>query len=1068
MKILSNILHRVFDIQPDETRAFGWTSGLMFLILFSEILFANFADTAFIKRFGVEYLPEMFLIDAVIVFFAMDLIRGLVGKYAATTILTRIFVIFALTEVLCRFLIFLDISLLYPAMYILRQQFNGVMLVIFWNICNDIFDTRQSKRLFSLITAGGVLGRILGSLSTGVLAQVTGLDNFLLISAGMLLLGAVASRRIGQLFPPPITASRTEVSDKKGWSSPIAGIKEMTLLAKGSLLFVLLAAVRVLPNMVGPMFDFQYSVILDRSFDSEGGLIQFYAAIRGALNVIAFVVLMFVGKVYTRVGIPNALLFRPGNYFLVFSLLLFRFDILIGIYARISISVLTTTLHNPANNIIINLFPDEFRAKVRPILQVAARAGSLVGSLILLGLKGFIHARFFSIFGLFFVGTWILVTLRLRRNYSSFLLETLLEKQVDLRELEEVDLSVLVQDKKTLNRLLEGLREETGSAATLCARILSEAQYPELGDAILSVLPEKDLPLQVDLLDLLGPENARPVVPALVEMADTAPRSLLPHLVRTVGRLAPRENIDFLTRTCEVDEKAVQAEALVGLYHTGMGEKGYPVLSAWLESRDPEDLLLAITTVARAGEEKLEKRLYAILDRETDPRIRARTLETLGILKTAERNERIMPWLQDPSHEVRRAAVSALALDDEKAVGRAVEMLGDESTDVRAAAFKRISEVDKRAVPSLLKALHSPKRVLKDGILRLLERLEVKDVEFSEFITGEVRSAYQNIFTAQQLKALGETPALGLLIQHLGDKNDDSVFTVFRILEVQGGGSQMRTIYRGLKAVAREKANALEALESTLHPALSRVLVPLLDDIPPEEKLKVAVKQFGVDEDRPSGPSAVLASLLDSDDPITQMCALSIIGEGQMSDFSDKLEACQDHPDPAVRETVRQALERLGVIDHTGGGEPMLSTMDKMIHLKKIYIFSDLQVRELAAISSVAVERDYPKDEVVVREDEPGDTMFLIVSGEVSVIRNHGTEQETLIATISEDDYFGEMALFEDKPRSATVKTNTDAKLLVLGKLEFEEIMREFPQISINICSVFSQRIRDLQKKFLS
>jgi len=146
----------------------------------------------------------------------------------------------------------------------------------------------------------------------------------------------------------------------------------------------------------------------------------------------------------------------------------------------------------------------------------------------------------------------------------------------------------------------------------------------------------------------------------------------------------------------------------------------------------------------------------------------------------------------------------------------------------------------------------------------------------------------------------------------------------------------------------------------------------------------------------------------------------------------------------------------------------MLSTMDKMIHLKKIYVFSDLQVRELAAISSVTKEEDHGKDEIVVREGELGDTMFLIISGEVSVIRNYEAQDETVIATIGQDDYFGEMALFEDKPRSATVRTNTESKLLVLGKLEFEEIMREFPQISINICRVFSQRIRGLQKKFLS
>ncbi len=1068
MEVVSRILRAVFDIRPSEKRAFGWTSGLMFLILVSEMLFANFADTAFIKRFGVEYLPEMFLIDAVLVFFAMDLIRGLVGRYSATTLLTRIFVIFAIIEILCRFLILLDFSLLYPVMYILRQQFNGIMLVIFWNICNDIFDTRQSKRIFPLITAGGILGRIAGSFSTNFLSRVMILDNLLLISAGLLILGALACSRIGRLFPPPIAAPRVQASEKKGWSSPIAGLKEMTLLAKGSLLFVLLASIRVLPNVVGPMFDFQYGVILDQSFVSEGGLIQFYATIRGTLNIIAFVLLLFVGKVYTRVGIPNALLFRPGNYFLVFSLLLFRFDILVGIYARISISVLTTTMHNPANNIIINLFPDEFRAKVRPILQVASRAGSLVGSLILLGLKAFIHASYFSIFALFFVGAWILATFRLRQNYSSFLLETVLEKQVDLRELGEVDLTVLVQDMKTRDRLLEGLRHESGAAATLCARILSEARYSELGGAILSALPGKNLPAQVELLNLLRPEDAPLVVPALIEMADTASPGLRPHLVGVVGRLAANENIDFLMRACEVDEKAIRAEAIVGLYRGGMGSKGYPLLLEWLESRNPEDLILGATTLARTGEVRLENRLYAILEQETDPRIQSRALDALGTLGTTQGDTKIIAWLDNTSPEVRRAALSAMNLNDEKALARAIDMLGDESADVRETAFERISQVEKTAVPLLLKALNSPKRELKNGILRLLERLEVKDVEFSEFITREIRLAYEDIDTAERLKVLEETPAIELLIHHLKDRNDDALFTVFRILEVQGGGSKMRTIYRGVKSESRDKANALEALEDTINPALSRVLIPLVDDIPAGEKLKVAQKQFGIARETPSDPSAVLVSLLDSEDIIARMCALYVIGNGRMQGFSEKLEALQGDPDPGISETARQALGRVKGIDQSGGREPMLSTMDKIIHLKKIYVFSDLQVRELAAIGSVTEERDFPKDEIVVREGEPGDTMFLIISGEVSVIRNYGTEQETLIAKITEDDYFGEMALFEDKPRSATVRTDTDAKLLVLGKLEFEEIMREFPQISINICRVFSQRIRELQRKFLS
>ncbi|MBW2123754.1 MAG: cyclic nucleotide-binding domain-containing protein, partial [Deltaproteobacteria bacterium] len=486
------------------------------------------------------------------------------------------------------------------------------------------------------------------------------------------------------------------------------------------------------------------------------------------------------------------------------------------------------------------------------------------------------------------------------------------------------------------------------------------------------------------------------------------------------------------------------------------------------ESRNREDLLLAVTTAARTGEAKLADGLYAILEKEEDPVVRARTIEALGALDIPGRNDRIIPWLRSPSPAVRRAVLEALALDDEEALGQAIEMLGDESPDVRKTALKRIEETGKRAVPLLLKSLPSPRRVLKDGVLTLLERLEVKDLEFSEVITREIRQAYENIRTIESLKALEQTPALALLVKHLQDRNEDAVFTVFRILEVQGGGTQMRTVYRGLKAGARDRANALETLETTLNPVLTHILIPLIEDIPAQEKLKIAGKQFGLDGATRSDPASVLGDLLVSNDPITQICALSVIGEARMAGFSDKLESLRNHPDLMVRQTAGQALDRIKGTDRGTEGKTSLSTTDKMIHLKGAYIFSDLQVRELAAISSATTQKDCSAGDVVVREGDPGDNMFLIISGQFSVIQKDGTDQGLVINTIGSGDYFGEMALFEDKPRANTVKADTDSKLLVLGKSQFEDIMRHFPQIPINICRVFSRRIRESEEKFSS
>ncbi len=143
----------------------------------------------------------------------------------------------------------------------------------------------------------------------------------------------------------------------------------------------------------------------------------------------------------------------------------------------------------------------------------------------------------------------------------------------------------------------------------------------------------------------------------------------------------------------------------------------------------------------------------------------------------------------------------------------------------------------------------------------------------------------------------------------------------------------------------------------------------------------------------------------------------------------------------------------------------MLSPMERILHLKKVPLFSDLQVRELTAIASIAREREFPAGSVIIREGETGECLYVLLAGRVSVIKDLGTPRELHIADIEKDDYFGEMALFDRGPRSASVVARETTEALELGRLEFNEIMKEFPQIAIHACKVFSRRLRDLQSK---
>jgi len=138
---------------------------------------------------------------------------------------------------------------------------------------------------------------------------------------------------------------------------------------------------------------------------------------------------------------------------------------------------------------------------------------------------------------------------------------------------------------------------------------------------------------------------------------------------------------------------------------------------------------------------------------------------------------------------------------------------------------------------------------------------------------------------------------------------------------------------------------------------------------------------------------------------------------------------------------------------------------EKIMHLKGIDIFESLSVGELAAIASVAEEIDHPPGETIIQEGSYGETMYLVTHGEVSVIKNMGEANEIELDRIKAGDYFGEMALFENAVRSVSIRAEAACSFMVLHKQEFKELVREYPQIALEICKVLSGRIRNLHRK---
>jgi len=140
--------------------------------------------------------------------------------------------------------------------------------------------------------------------------------------------------------------------------------------------------------------------------------------------------------------------------------------------------------------------------------------------------------------------------------------------------------------------------------------------------------------------------------------------------------------------------------------------------------------------------------------------------------------------------------------------------------------------------------------------------------------------------------------------------------------------------------------------------------------------------------------------------------------------------------------------------------------------LKKTFILQDLDDQELAQVLAATLPRDFPADSIIMAEGDPGDVMYVMLEGEVAIIKrlllqvSEDAPQEKVMTRLRAEDgvIFGEMALIENDVRSATVSALTPCRLLELSKERFFDLLNRHPAMGVKILlrlgQLFSQRLR--------
>jgi hypothetical protein len=151
--------------------------------------------------------------------------------------------------------------------------------------------------------------------------------------------------------------------------------------------------------------------------------------------------------------------------------------------------------------------------------------------------------------------------------------------------------------------------------------------------------------------------------------------------------------------------------------------------------------------------------------------------------------------------------------------------------------------------------------------------------------------------------------------------------------------------------------------------------------------------------------------------------------------------------DSGIVKNVREKLE----------DSSMISTVEKVLHLKNVELFNEIPAEELTSIAEVAQESEFQKNDYLIRQGNPGKNLYIITDGLVNVLKD-GTQ----VTSVEKNAVLGEMSLLSESPTSADCVAATHTTTLQLNQEDFLDFLYEgYPEIALGLIKVLTRRLEN-------
>jgi HEAT repeat protein len=1007
------------EVRPPERGRATWLALLGVGYTLTQTVGLAGAEALFLARLGAGRLPVTFVLASAATVVASLLYALRVGRARNDRILLELLAISVLGIGAAGVGVHVGQRAALPALLCLYYVTQALLTTHYWTLVSDLFDTLASKRLVALFTvgmsAGGAVG---GGIAVAVLARSGAEALIWTWAVGTAAIGVAVVAARGPL------ARWHSVTTSEEEEASVEGLRASLRYLRGSALarwLVLSALAMVLALFV---VQYLYSDIFARTFPDERRLAAFLALYLMLSNGVEIVVEGAITPwLIRRAGVPAANLVHPVLTLLTFAGLILDPRLVAAVAARADRELLDNALSSPVRSLVYNALPDRFRSRMRVFLEgVVIYSGMSLAGLALLA-AGALGVRPLAAAGVGLAGLYGFANVRVRRAYAGALAADLRAGRLELgvvraglgpRELAEL--------AAAWTHLLAQEREDPSDTLLALPSLLAERG---LVAPVRQALAHPSSRVRAACLAALATSGAdADPMPWRAGLADPAPevRATAAGAVPSAVRGDPA--FEQALEACLADpDPTVRARAGAQL-----GARGAAALAAMQDSAEPEVVLAAL--------EALPPSLAASAARDLDagdPRLRAAALDALArsLPPAPVPLAMLIRRAADPDPRVRASAVRVLAARPEAGV---VELLAgalaDEVREVREAAVAGLAARGTEGVEAARARLRAPGESTVGAALRVLG--SARDPAARSWLRAElvarVREAWEALLLVRAFSPGG--PAATAQAEHpllqvaCSDAYARALRLSFRVLLQLEDPGVVRSVQRALRfAGGRSRADALELLSHLGDREAGAALAVLLERSPVERKL-APLQGLGR---APRDPEEALARARALGAPWVRVAAGA---------------AADSEPGGPVSPAALEA------------------SMQRLLVLRQVSLFSGLSLERLQAVERIVRESRYVGGEAIVREGEPGDELFLIIEGEVDVLRAAGTSAEERLNRLGPGDYLGEMAVLDGSPRSTTAVARSEVRALVLAGARLRELMHEMPDLAFDLLRVLAARVR--------